>query len=56
MAITEEVEGCMKQICEIVRTIKSATARHIFAEHPEVKKLWGGEFWSDGYYIATARA
>lgn len=30
------------------------TARRIFAEHPEVKKkLWGGEFWSDGYYIAT---
>jgi REP element-mobilizing transposase RayT len=22
--------------------------------HPEVKKaLWGGEFWTDGYYIGT---
>ena len=26
----------------------------IFAEHPEVKKqLWGGELWSDGYFVAT---
>jgi len=26
----------------------------IFREVPEVKKeLWGGEFWTDGYYIAT---
>ena len=31
---------------EIVKVIKSVTARHIFAEHPEVKKsLWGGEFF-----------
>ena len=29
---------------EIIRTVKSITARRIFAEHPEVKKqLWGGE-------------
>jgi REP element-mobilizing transposase RayT len=22
--------------------------------HPEVKKeLWGGEFWTDGYFIST---
>ena len=39
---------------EIVRTIKSITAKRVFAECPEVKKkLWGGEFWSDGYYVAT---
>ena len=26
----------------------------IFASHPEVKwKLWGGEFWTKGYYINT---
>jgi REP element-mobilizing transposase RayT len=26
----------------------------VFAEHPEVKKqLWGGEFWSDGYFVST---
>ncbi|GHV44599.1 hypothetical protein AGMMS49546_28840 [Spirochaetia bacterium] len=30
---------------QIVRTIKSITARKIFETYPEVKKaLWGGEF------------
>jgi REP element-mobilizing transposase RayT len=39
---------------KIVRTIKSLTAREIFARVPSVKKkLWGGEFWSDGYYVST---
>ena len=39
---------------KIVRTIKSITAREIFRQVPDVKKkLWGGEFWSDGYYIST---
>jgi len=39
---------------KIVRTIKSITAREIFQRVPDVKKqLWGGEFWSDGYYIAS---
>lgn len=38
---------------EIVRIFKSITAREIFRRYPEIKKeLWGGEFWSDGYYIA----
>lgn len=38
----------------IVRTIKSITAREIFKQVPSVKKqLWGGEFWSDGYFINT---
>ena len=39
---------------KIVRTIKSLTAREIFARVPSVKqKLWGGQFWTDGYYIST---
>ena len=39
---------------KIVRTVKSITAREIFSRIPKVKKyLWGGEFWSDGYYIST---
>lgn len=39
---------------KIVRTIKSITAREIFERVPTVKEqLWGGEFWSDGYYIGT---
>ena len=34
--------------------MKSLTARKIFKRAPEVKKkLWGGEFWSDGYYVST---
>ncbi len=38
----------------IVQIIKSITAREIFAACPEVKKkLWGGEFWSDGYFVNT---
>lgn len=88
-AITDEVEGSIRQICEgiemrwdwikfvevgtdgdhvhylvqstpehspteIVRLIKSITAKRIFAEHPEVKKkLWRGEFWSNGYFVST---
>jgi len=38
----------------IVTIIKSITAREIFHQHPEVKqKLWGGEFWTDGYFVNT---
>ncbi len=38
----------------IVQTIKSITAREIFKNHPEVKEfLWGGKFWTSGYYINT---
>jgi REP element-mobilizing transposase RayT len=39
---------------KIVRVIKSLTAREVFQRVPSVKKqLWGGEFWSDGYYVST---
>jgi REP element-mobilizing transposase RayT len=39
---------------KIIRTIKSITAKAIFSRFPEVKKkLWGGEFWSKGYYVST---
>ena len=39
---------------QMVTMIKSLTARMIFKINPEVKKkLWGGEFWSDGYWIVT---
>lgn len=39
---------------KIVQTIKSITAREIFKACPEVKEqLWGGEFWSDGYFVNT---
>jgi REP element-mobilizing transposase RayT len=39
---------------KIVTTIKGIISRKVFEEHPEVKKqLWGGEFWSDGYFVST---
>jgi REP element-mobilizing transposase RayT len=39
---------------KIVQLIKSITAREIFRACPDVKKqLWGGEFWTDGYFIST---
>ena len=39
---------------QVVRLIKSTVSRTIFKKAPEVKaELWGGEFWTDGYYIAT---
>ncbi len=38
----------------IVQIIKSITAREIYSACPEVKKqLWGGQFWSNGYFIST---
>ncbi|GAB5519705.1 MAG: hypothetical protein RhofKO_19560 [Rhodothermales bacterium] len=37
---------------KIIRTIKSITAREVFKRAPQVKRqLWGGEFWSKGYYV-----
>ena len=34
--------------------IKSITAQEVFRVVPEIKReLWGGEFWTDGYYFAT---
>ena len=39
---------------KIVTIIKSITAREVFRQNPEVKqKLWGGEFWTDGYFVNT---
>jgi len=44
----------MYSITEIVKLVKSITAREVFRQCPEVKKqLWGGEFWSSGYFAAT---
>ena len=41
-------------VTKIVTMIKSLTAREIFRECPHVKKqLWGGEFWSEGYFASS---
>ena len=39
---------------QLVRLFKSITGRELFKRHGWLKKeLWGGEFWTDGYYVAT---
>ena len=39
---------------QIIRIVKSITAKELFKRHPEIKqKLWGGEFWTKGYYVNT---
>jgi len=39
---------------QVIKLIKSITGKKVFQHIPEVKKeLWGGEFWTDGYYIST---
>lgn len=41
-------------LSKIVQIIKSITAKRVFERCPEVKKqLWGGEFWTKGYYAGT---
>ena len=41
-------------VTKLVRMIKSITAREVFRACRQVKKkLWGGEFWSDGYFAST---
>ncbi len=41
-------------VTKIVAMVKSLTAREIFKRCPKVKKkLWGGEFWTDGYFAST---
>jgi len=41
-------------VSKLVTIIKSLTAREIFKRCPEVKeRLWGGEFWTDGYFAST---
>lgn len=39
---------------QIVKIVKSITGKEVFRRCPEVKKkLWGGNFWSSGYYVST---
>ena len=38
---------------DVIRWIKTLTATACL-KYPEIKsQLWGGEFWTDGYYIST---
>ncbi len=41
-------------VTKVVTLVKSLTAREVFERCPHVKKqLWGGEFWTDGYFAST---
>lgn len=41
-------------IGDVVRIIKSISARELFREFPRLKKkLWSGELWEDGYFART---
>ena len=41
-------------VTQIVKTIKSITARQLFQTHPEIKRmLCGGNLWTSVYYINT---
>ena len=41
-------------ISQVVRIIKSISARELFREYPSIKKrLWKGEIWEDGYFART---
>ena len=38
----------------VMQIMKSISAREIFARFPWVRrKLWGGEFWGDGYFVRS---
>jgi REP element-mobilizing transposase RayT len=43
-----------KSPSDIVKLIKSITAKKLFEKHKEIKDfLWGGNLWTMGYYINT---
>lgn len=41
-------------ITQLVKTVKSITARELYQRNPELKKqMWGGAIWTSGYYVNT---
>lgn len=39
---------------QIIQITKSIMAKQLFKQHPDLRKeLWGGELWTDGFYVAT---
>jgi putative transposase len=43
-----------RSLGEVVRLLKSLSARALFREFPNIKpRLWGGEMWEDGYFART---
>ena len=43
-----------RSIGEVVRIIKSISARELFRAFPSLKRrLWSGQLWEDGYFART---
>ncbi len=43
-----------KSVSEVVRLVKTNTARNIKQQFPELKQYWGTDsLWSDGYFVST---
>jgi len=41
-------------IGQVVRALKSISARELFREFPRIKqRLWSGQLWEDGYFART---
>jgi len=41
-------------LARVMQIMKSISARELFARFPWVRrKLWGGEFWGDGYFVRS---
>ena len=39
---------------QVVQIFESVSAREMFRKFPKLKKrLWAGEFWSDGYFVRS---
>jgi putative transposase len=39
---------------QMVQIMKSISAREVFKKYPKLRKqLWGGELWSDGYFVRS---
>ena len=39
---------------KVARIVKSITAKKMFKKFPDLKnKLWGTEFWTNGYFMST---
>jgi putative transposase len=42
------------QPSKVINSLKSVSARRLFAKHPEIKPfLWKRRFWSNSYFLAT---
>jgi REP element-mobilizing transposase RayT len=43
-----------ESVSQLIRTVKSITAKELFRRHPDLKaRLWGGNFWTSGYDANT---